>query len=454
MIKKNIQLNKFWKNIVFFLFLFGGFFYISIKTICYALEISYPAISGTTLTDTSKLPDFAVYLFNAGMSIGLGAVFISLVIAGAMFFLSPVSPEMRSSAKDRVAGAITGLLILILTYLIISTINPQLSVFNVTNINNATIPTITNTESPGVYFYKDSSCSDTTVKPRISNVHNLEELKKKVNSIKIVQDTANGNYYISMVYEHPNFWGKCSYVDPNSSCQSDTFFTSAVSASIYQYDSNPSGQGIYFFRKPCFNQDTPYINVADLITQCKGICQDGSTCTEVSAGKYTCGGGASGTACKPGGGYLKVSNSDIQNGASGSAYEKDLNTLQFTGDSASGGSCTVPKDEQDCTKYDKSGNCESQTCPTLAGENISSIIMDGNYLLVFYHNSSGTTMSSCQEFPTSNDANAIGPHQIKWEMVRNTENAVPAGMFIIPIKPRVSSSSTTTTSTQTNISQY
>ena len=87
------------------------------------LEVKYPTIAGKTLTASSSLPDYMIYLFNAGMLVGIFAVFVSLVIAGVMYFLSPVSVELKTDAKDRVSGAISGLLILALTYLIITTIN-------------------------------------------------------------------------------------------------------------------------------------------------------------------------------------------------------------------------------------------------------------------------------------------------------------------------------------------
>ena len=75
-----------------------------------------------------------LYLFNAGMLLGFFAVFISLAIAGSMYFLSPAKPDLLTEAKDRVGGAVSGLLILVLTYLIITTVNPQLSVFHLADL--------------------------------------------------------------------------------------------------------------------------------------------------------------------------------------------------------------------------------------------------------------------------------------------------------------------------------
>jgi len=414
MIKYQKVLNA-W--ICFLFFLSVGFFCLSVSSAsAIVLEVQYPKIPGATALGGTevKLPDYVLYLFNAGMSIGIAAVFISLVIAGMMYFLSPAKPDLLADAKDRVGGAISGLLILVLTYLIITTINPQLNVFTFNKLPAVELPAVT-TSAPGVYFYSDASdCPNNPAQINTtSSVADLGTFKNSINSVNIVHDIANQTSYISILYANPNFWGKCQYIDPNSSCSAVDHFAS--SASVHVYDPAPNRDGVYFYRKPCFNKiGSQFNDVNSLVNYCNSNS----------------------------GGYLKVSNSEIKNAGSDTMYVGDLNQLKFTG---------VPDEEQDCVKYDDNGQCTGRKPPSLGGENISSIIINGNYLVLFVYFAPGDTeagpWNSCQEFPGSSDVNRIGPQQIKWEDIRanavmgasngggkNTISGIPNYVIIIPIQ--------------------
>ncbi|MGA2418403.1 MAG: hypothetical protein ABSF55_04180, partial [Candidatus Staskawiczbacteria bacterium] len=194
-------------------------------------------------------------------------------------------------------------------------------------------------------------------------------------------------------------------LDPNQSCQSADDPQSggafAASASVFKYDPSPSGDGVYFYRKSCFEQS------GDIETTI-GYCNQNS------------------------GGYLKVSNNQIEN-----KYKEYLNKLQFTGDNSSG-DCKVPEEEQNCVKYDKNGVCTQRSCPALDGENISSIIINGDYIVLLVYKGQGDNDSGpwtyCQAFPTVDDVNKIGPQQIKWENIRNHVGALPNYMVIFPVQ--------------------
>lgn len=367
----------------------------------FALEVQYPAMSNTpAITDSTSLPIYVKYLFEFGMSVGLFAVMISLVMAGVMYLMSPAKPGLLGEAKDRVGGAISGLLILIFTYLIVTTLNPQLNVFNIESLTPVTPPPSQINSSPGVHFYKQTGCPSESrdSKNSSSSIPDLGKLKNGVNSINIVQDGLSEIYYISILYDAINFVGKCQYIDPNNGCQNVSPF--AASASIHKYDDSPNGDGVYLYRKSYFNEE---------------------------------------------GGWLKISNSQIQNAGSDNLYSADLNQLRFTGSSSSN-NCNVPEDEQDCIKYDDNGTCctdetcdsSGRRCPTLGGENISSIKINGSYLVLLAYvapmdNQGGGPWTYCQEFPTVDDVNKTGPQQIKWQHIRNLSGMTPNYILIIPI---------------------
>ncbi len=367
--------------IVFLGFLFAGFFYfMPNKVLSATLEVNYPTLfTGESIGAETKLPDYFLYIFKAGMFVGFFAVFISLVIAGVLYLISPVSPDALSMAKDRISGSITGLIILATLYLIITTINPQLSFFNFTALPKTPEPPPEKKQA-GVYFHNSSDCSDKTT-PYASSIADLGELKNKTNSIEIENDSNNA--YVAVLYDVLNFQGKCQYINQNTKCNTvPPFF---ASASIYNYDFSPNGDGVYFYRKSFFNKD---------------------------------------------GGYYKVPNYRI-NGI----YIESLENLQFSGNS--GGGCTVPEEEQDCIKWDKNGICKEKKCPTLAGENISSIEIKGNYfvLLVYFSPTDKQygPWTYCQAFPARDDVNKNGPRQIKWDFIRNSGGVIPNYMVIIPV---------------------
>ena len=107
-----------------------------------------------------------------------------------------------------------------------------------------------------------------------------------------------------------------------------------------------------------------------------------------------------------------------------------LEDLDFTG---------VPQNQQDCIKYDAQEKCTQWSVPTLAGENISSMIINGDYLVLLVYfgpsDASNGPWTSCEEFPTGNDVNKIGPQQMKWENIRNNNGNIPNYLIIIPTVP-------------------
>lgn len=383
--------KKYQKKILLFClfvaFLFISFSYSPRNIISAAgLEVQYPAVAGQTIDAGVQLPDYIKYWFNLGTAIGFIIILVSLAAAGAMYFLSPVSTDLRTAAKDRASGAMTGLLIFVLTYLIITTINPQLSFFSLNSLSPVTVsPAVVKT--PGVYFYPEADCSNSRIKPDAVSIPDFDTYRNRIHSVGVDTRTP----YISILYDNPNFWGKCLYINGNTSCQAVDPF--AASASIYQFDPNPKGDGVYLYRKSYFNQQ---------------------------------------------GGYLFISNNTIKNSGSSDLYVVDLNQLRFTGGIGSN-DCNVPEEEQDCVKYDKTQNCTQKSCPTLGGENISSMKINGNYLVLFvYFGPKDNPLGPwtwCQEFPSIDDTNKSGPPQIKWQNIRNVSSGqIPNYMLIIPIQ--------------------
>ena len=384
-------MKKIYKNflviffIVFFICLAVLLSWPTGRAVAQTLEVQYPTLkSGVAVTAQSDFAEYLKYIFYAGMFMGVVIAFLSLVWGGVLYFLSPAIPNALADAKDRVTGAISGLLILALLYLIITTINPYLAIFKLQKVNSPTIEP-PSTAQAGVNFYNSQDCSDNS-NANTTSISSFGSLKNKINSVSIVNNTDAS--YISILYDIDNYWGKCQYINPNSKCQTVSPF--AASASIYPYDFNSSGDGVYLYRNSFYNKQ---------------------------------------------GGWYKINGSKLNK-----IYIEALDNLRFFDQSAVSGDnsegCTVPKEERDCATWNAKGECTKWSCPTLGGKNVSSIKISGNYLVLLVYFSptdkSYGPWTYCQAFPTINDVNKDGPQQIKWDAIRS-RGQDPNYIVIIPI---------------------
>lgn len=376
------MLKKAKNSVLFWFFLITCFFVFFCCNFCFAaklpLEIKYPELpTGPALPAEPELPSFLLYLYNFGVWFGFLAAILSLVISGVLYLLSNILPGLKVSAKDRFFGAIKGFVLLLLVYLIAVTINPSLSVFEIREKLKEPPKPPAKEDPAGVYFYDKPACFSTPVGYLTSSSNDLGNYKNKINSIKITHNPKEGIYYIALLYDVINLWGKCQYIDPNKGCSSTEPFS--ASASIYQYSHNPIGNDVTFYRKPFYDKS---------------------------------------------GGWYTVKNNEIK----GRIYVGSLNDLQFK---------DVPLEEQNCTKLDIKNNCLERKPPTLVDQNISSIKIDGNYivLLVYFNpktDKAESLWSFCQAFPTPDDINKEGPKQIKWEAVQNQQH-LPNYAIIFPV---------------------
>ena len=95
---------------------------------CGALETTWPPSPfGTQLTSCAVLTDMVRYFYEWGIFLGGLAVFISLLIGGFLYLTSAGNPARMSDAKDRIFSALIGLVLLFSIYLILNTINPELT---------------------------------------------------------------------------------------------------------------------------------------------------------------------------------------------------------------------------------------------------------------------------------------------------------------------------------------
>jgi len=75
------------------------------------------------------IPELIRYFYEWGIFLGGLLVFVALLIAGFQYMSSAGNPAMMQEAKDRIKSAFIGLTLLLGSWLILNTINPQLTNF-------------------------------------------------------------------------------------------------------------------------------------------------------------------------------------------------------------------------------------------------------------------------------------------------------------------------------------
>ena len=93
-----------------------------------ALELSYPKIPGLPdITQDTQLPDLINYIFGLFVAISGIIAFAALVFAGFLFLTSGANPMLRLQARRRLTQVFTGLLLLLGIFIVLNTINPDLT---------------------------------------------------------------------------------------------------------------------------------------------------------------------------------------------------------------------------------------------------------------------------------------------------------------------------------------
>lgn len=107
------------------------------------LEVEYPTVPGVEVVpktvEGTILPDYVRYIFNFAIWIVGALAFGALVYGGIKYLTSAGSPIKMREAKDRIFAAFLGLIILFSSYLILTTINPQLVIFEVSGLKKVEV---------------------------------------------------------------------------------------------------------------------------------------------------------------------------------------------------------------------------------------------------------------------------------------------------------------------------
>ena len=117
--------------LIFFLVLFSVLILSNFSFAQKPLEVDYPKVFGEKLPENPLLPEYIKYIFNLALLIGGLIAFGALVSGGFRYMSSVGSPATMDDAKNQITAGILGLIILLSSYLVLTTVNPQLVILKI-----------------------------------------------------------------------------------------------------------------------------------------------------------------------------------------------------------------------------------------------------------------------------------------------------------------------------------
>ncbi|MBZ1348507.1 MAG: pilin [Candidatus Nealsonbacteria bacterium] len=133
------------KKIIFFAIFVLALILISdtLATIRPRMQTDWPVSPmGTGLDVGSTITDLVQYFYEWGIALGGLIAFIALIIAGFLYLTSVGDPEKMKQAKDRIVSAFLGLALLLGSWLILHTINPELTILREIKFDPDAIPRV------------------------------------------------------------------------------------------------------------------------------------------------------------------------------------------------------------------------------------------------------------------------------------------------------------------------
>lgn len=144
---------------LFAFFFLAGFLLLAFAPFIFAqqseLEIKYPelcppdASCAESPNTTRELPSVIKYLFNLGIAVSGFIAFGSFVYGGIKYLFSAGNVAALQDARDQIAASLLGIVVLFGSYMLLTTINPQLVVLQLSKTGAA---------RAGIILYTQAGC--------------------------------------------------------------------------------------------------------------------------------------------------------------------------------------------------------------------------------------------------------------------------------------------------------
>jgi hypothetical protein len=113
--------QKFFFSVLLLVLIFS----LSLANLALAWEVSWPAIPGFPDGAPEELEDFIAYVFSFALAI-VGIIALLMFIIAAIQYMVSTVAGTKAAAKDKMKNAILGIILLLASYVILNTINPEL----------------------------------------------------------------------------------------------------------------------------------------------------------------------------------------------------------------------------------------------------------------------------------------------------------------------------------------
>jgi len=141
------------KKEIFLIIIFLSLFFLSFSREVFAiperLEVQYPSFGKWKITPTSSVEEYIAYVYHFVIGIGGLVAFGALIYGGVLWMISGGAPAKVSEAKRKVGEGLAGILLLFSSYLILSIIDPNLTILRLGREQPQIIPLT------GVYLCKE-----------------------------------------------------------------------------------------------------------------------------------------------------------------------------------------------------------------------------------------------------------------------------------------------------------
>ncbi|MFA5714153.1 MAG: pilin [Candidatus Paceibacterota bacterium] len=184
------------------------------------LIVSFPAYAAIKIPVIAGIPqnatasDFVVYFFNLTIAIGTIVATVMIIVAGIDYVNSRGDPSKIEGAKKKIQDTLLGTVILLASFMILNTINPELAIIKIDDLSKEpkSSQTYETVKPTGVYLYKDDGDSLVLKSSKASLIN--EGFERKVKSIEFVNGENYG--YGAVLFPEGDMEGNCSYLLSNS----------------------------------------------------------------------------------------------------------------------------------------------------------------------------------------------------------------------------------------------
>jgi hypothetical protein len=268
------------KNILIF---FAIFFVLGIVTFSFAqareLEIDYPEVTGVSAPETvegTDLPDYVKYIFNFAIGIAALLALGVIITGGVRRVISAGNPTVIADANGQIGSGLFGLGILLGSYLLLTTINPQLVEFKDIDIESLSgggdsgvwictekmddFYTLLKSNDPEDQAILGEYCYNASI---VSNAP--EKFQKENNYFYLVDSNLNTDSenqtetskYGAILYNKTGEKGNCQIISADDETEGKITLDFA-SIAPFILVSDPEGNGIKLYTNPDLN--TTYID--------------------------------------------------------------------------------------------------------------------------------------------------------------------------------------------------